>query len=427
MSKQVLAGTRGGAAGAARAGKSGDPADGVGRVVGQAGGRRGLCRAHRRQPSGRRLGRQAGRRGDVVRRPASRRVAQITGAVDVPISVDIESGYGEPPQRLIDGLLSAGAVGLNIEDTVHKEGKRLRTAEEHAALVGELRKAADAAGVHVVINARTDLFLRQDGDEADRVDRAIARLKLAAEAGADSLYPGRPPRPGHVCAGSPPNCRCRSTRSRMPGSGRPGVVRPAWASAGSASVRSCSARCPSRAEEILAAGVSRVHRPFDWPGLACRPVSDDDERSGGHWHESRQGIVCGRVARPALVLLGLLGLRGDAGVARLRRTRRPSRRPSTSVATTLGAFDGRRPRRRRRSYLGAERADQRGGPHLRRPAPPAGAARLDDSGGGRRSRTDDVRPRSTTRTARRRLRRHRPGTSDFGGLTGRDSGDVSTP
>ena len=117
------------------------------------------------------------------------RVAQITGAVDVPISVDVESGYGETAQRLIDGLLSAGAVGLNIEDTVHKEGKRLRTAEEHAALIGELRRAADASGVHVVINARTDLFVRSDGDETDRVDRAIARLTLAAEAGADSLYP----------------------------------------------------------------------------------------------------------------------------------------------------------------------------------------------------------------------------------------------
>jgi 2-methylisocitrate lyase-like PEP mutase family enzyme len=117
------------------------------------------------------------------------RVAQITGAVDVPISVDIESGYGETPQRLIEGLLSAGAVGLNIEDTVHKEDKRLRSPEEHAALVGELRAASGAAGVHVVINARTDLFLRQDGDEADRVERAVSRLKLTAEAGADSLYP----------------------------------------------------------------------------------------------------------------------------------------------------------------------------------------------------------------------------------------------
>jgi 2-methylisocitrate lyase-like PEP mutase family enzyme len=117
------------------------------------------------------------------------RVKQITAAVDVPVSVDIESGYAQAPTRLITGLLDAGAVGLNIEDTVHSEGGRLRSSSEHAELVGALRKAADAAGVHVVINARTDLFLRQDGDESDRVERAIARLKEAAAAGADSLYP----------------------------------------------------------------------------------------------------------------------------------------------------------------------------------------------------------------------------------------------
>jgi 2-methylisocitrate lyase-like PEP mutase family enzyme len=117
------------------------------------------------------------------------RVKQITSAVDVPVSVDLESGYAEPATRLITGLLEAGAVGLNIEDTVHSEGGRLRSSSEHAELVGALRKAADAAGVHVVVNARTDLFLRQDGDESDRVDRAIARMKEAAAAGADSLYP----------------------------------------------------------------------------------------------------------------------------------------------------------------------------------------------------------------------------------------------
>ena len=117
------------------------------------------------------------------------RVAQITAAVEVPVSVDIESGYGQTAVRLVDGLLSVGAVGLNIEDTVHSEGGRLRSAGEHAELVGQLRAAADAAGVHVVLNARTDLFLRQDGDAADRVDRAIARLNEAAGAGADVLYP----------------------------------------------------------------------------------------------------------------------------------------------------------------------------------------------------------------------------------------------
>ncbi|HZA09280.1 isocitrate lyase/phosphoenolpyruvate mutase family protein [Mycobacterium sp.] len=117
------------------------------------------------------------------------RVAQITAAVEVPVSVDIEHGYGEPAARLIDGLLGVGAVGLNIEDTVHHEGKRLRSVQQHAELVGALRAAADAAGVHVVVNARTDLFLRRDGDESDRVDRAVARLTEAAKAGADVLYP----------------------------------------------------------------------------------------------------------------------------------------------------------------------------------------------------------------------------------------------
>jgi 2-methylisocitrate lyase-like PEP mutase family enzyme len=121
------------------------------------------------------------------------RVAQITAAVAVPVSVDIESGYALPASQLIDGLLGAGAVGLNIEDTVHSEGKRLRSAGEHAELVGALRAAADEAGVHVVINARTDLFLRNEGGEeagaSDRIARAVVRLKEAAAAGADVLYP----------------------------------------------------------------------------------------------------------------------------------------------------------------------------------------------------------------------------------------------
>src|SRR6202035_2541602 len=72
---------------------------------------------------------------------------------------------------------------------VHREGKRLRSCQEHAGTVGRLRAPVDTAGVHVVINARTDLFLRKDGDEDSRVDRAIARVRAAAEAGAAVLYP----------------------------------------------------------------------------------------------------------------------------------------------------------------------------------------------------------------------------------------------
>ncbi|MCX6395133.1 MAG: isocitrate lyase/phosphoenolpyruvate mutase family protein [Propionibacteriales bacterium] len=117
------------------------------------------------------------------------RVTQITGSVDVPVSVDIESGYAQSPRTLIDGLLAAGAVGLNIEDTVHSEGGRMRTSAEHADLIGELRAAADSTGVHVVLNARTDTFKNKLGEDDERVDLAIARMTACAETGADSLYP----------------------------------------------------------------------------------------------------------------------------------------------------------------------------------------------------------------------------------------------
>lgn len=117
------------------------------------------------------------------------RVAQITAAVDLPVSVDVEAGYGLEPAALVEGLLAVGAVGLNVEDTVHSEGGRLRSAEEHAAYVAGLRAASEAAGVRVVINARTDWFKGEHGDEATRVDDAIARMQLCAEAGASALYP----------------------------------------------------------------------------------------------------------------------------------------------------------------------------------------------------------------------------------------------
>ena len=178
------------------------------------------------------------------------RVAQITGAVDVPISVDIESGYGEPPQRLIEGLLSAGAVGFNIEDTVHKEGKRLRTAEEHAALVGELRKAADAADVHVVINARTDLFLRQRRRRR-RPRRPRDRApEVGRRGGCRQPLSGRPPRSGHASAAWR-RTAVAGQRDRAARPGRPRVVRPAGRRPDQ--LRSVpAARAAGRAEEILA-------------------------------------------------------------------------------------------------------------------------------------------------------------------------------
>ncbi|MFC9994304.1 isocitrate lyase/phosphoenolpyruvate mutase family protein [Nocardia sp. NPDC127526] len=116
------------------------------------------------------------------------RVREITTAVSIPVSVDLESGYGLKPFHIIEGLLDAGAVGFNIEDTVHSEGKRLREPQEHADLIAELRQVADATDVHVVINARTDVIMRPDVT-GDKIEEALSRLRLCAAAGADVLYP----------------------------------------------------------------------------------------------------------------------------------------------------------------------------------------------------------------------------------------------
>ena len=115
-------------------------------------------------------------------------VRPIVAAVDVPISVDLESGYGAEPADLIAALIEAGGAGLNIEDTVHSDGGRLRTTEEHAAYVGGLRAAADDAGVQIVVNGRTDLFARAD-DRRATLGEAIERLQALVAAGADTVYP----------------------------------------------------------------------------------------------------------------------------------------------------------------------------------------------------------------------------------------------
>ncbi|MFJ7961394.1 isocitrate lyase/phosphoenolpyruvate mutase family protein [Streptomyces sp. NPDC096319] len=115
-------------------------------------------------------------------------VRAITASVDVPVSVDLEAGYGQLPADLVAGLTEAGGVGLNLEDTVHSDGGRMRSTREHADFIAGLRAAADDAGIPVWVNGRTDLFQRAD-DAAAVLDEAIERLKAMERAGADSVYP----------------------------------------------------------------------------------------------------------------------------------------------------------------------------------------------------------------------------------------------
>lgn len=114
---------------------------------------------------------------------------RIIEAAGVPVSVDVESGYGLPASELIGRLLDIGAAGANIEDVVHREGKRVREAEEHADYIAAARQEADAAGVAFVINGRTDALKLGTSVFADPVAEAVTRVKLMEQAGARSVYP----------------------------------------------------------------------------------------------------------------------------------------------------------------------------------------------------------------------------------------------
>ena len=114
---------------------------------------------------------------------------RIVRVVAVPVTVDLEAGYGWEPRDLVERLIQVGAAGCNLEDTDHASG-RLADASAHAGWLGEVCAAARGAGVPLVINARTDVFIHGRGrPEAELVDSAIDRGRRYLEAGADCVFP----------------------------------------------------------------------------------------------------------------------------------------------------------------------------------------------------------------------------------------------
>ncbi|KDN87322.1 hypothetical protein KCH_09490 [Kitasatospora cheerisanensis KCTC 2395] len=111
-------------------------------------------------------------------------VARIAAAVDVPVTADIEGGYGQRPAEVADTVsrvVDAGAVGINIED-----GTRAPAAfAEHLAAA---REAARKAGVDLFINARVDTYLRGLGDPATRLRDTLGRARSYIAAGADGIF-----------------------------------------------------------------------------------------------------------------------------------------------------------------------------------------------------------------------------------------------
>jgi 2-methylisocitrate lyase-like PEP mutase family enzyme len=117
-------------------------------------------------------------------------IARITRSVSVPVTADVEAGYGLSPKDLVERLLEAGAVGCNLEDTDHHGGAGLVDAGEHAERLRAVRHAATEAGVDVVLNARVDV-LGREGDRRELFEEAVRRARRYLQAGADCVFPIR--------------------------------------------------------------------------------------------------------------------------------------------------------------------------------------------------------------------------------------------
>ena len=128
----------------------------------------------------------------IRRRTMLETVARISCAVPVPVTADMESGYGASLAELEDTircLLDTGAVGLNIEDSL-EEGGPLRPVEEQAERIATVRETAAAQGLDLVINARVDFFLSDRfRSPEERIEEAVTRAEVYGRAGADCIYP----------------------------------------------------------------------------------------------------------------------------------------------------------------------------------------------------------------------------------------------
>ncbi|MGC4949804.1 isocitrate lyase/PEP mutase family protein [Streptomyces sp. DT224] len=147
-------------------------------------------------------------------------VARIARAVSVPVSADIEAGYGLAPAELVERLLATGAVGCNLEDTV--DGVLL----DAGAQADRLAAVRAAAGDALFVNARIDTYVTGVPDGVDPAAETLRRARLYAAAGADCLYPiMAPPEVFGPLAGALPGLPLNAlARPDGPGPGRLGEL-----------------------------------------------------------------------------------------------------------------------------------------------------------------------------------------------------------
>lgn len=117
---------------------------------------------------------------------------RIVGATDLPVTVDLESGYGDTPEAVGETIrlaIETGAVGCNLEDSFPVNGKLRETAEQ-CNRIRHARQTAESAKIRLFLNARTDIFFQKPAEQHDAAMVAVAveRARAYADAGADGLF-----------------------------------------------------------------------------------------------------------------------------------------------------------------------------------------------------------------------------------------------
>jgi 2-methylisocitrate lyase-like PEP mutase family enzyme len=121
-------------------------------------------------------------------------IERIARSVDIPVTADIESGYGESLSELevtAQQVIDSGVAGVNIEDSIADSGA-LRKIEEQCQRISTFRQVTDHRGIHLVINARIDSYVSSFKNIGEATEDAVARAKAYAKAGADCIFPMGP-------------------------------------------------------------------------------------------------------------------------------------------------------------------------------------------------------------------------------------------
>ena len=127
---------------------------------------------------------------------------RIVASVDLPVTIDLEGGYGQRPTELKENVakvIETGAVGINFEDQI-VGGEGLYSIQDQCARIQAIREAAEHTGIPIFINARTDIFLKTDFAEHNDalLQEALRRASAYAESGASGFFAPGLRDPGHI-------------------------------------------------------------------------------------------------------------------------------------------------------------------------------------------------------------------------------------